>query len=86
MFVVICNCQELEEKLEYWMEKYDKDTEEKQAELNSLKTSRTNNLLLLSDLTKQVRITLNHPPDKADVFWYGFLMGTKKMPMHYGFL
>ncbi|XP_056421549.1 dynein regulatory complex protein 9 isoform X2 [Hyla sarda] len=45
--------QELEEKLEYWMEKYDKDTEEKQAELNALKTSRTNDLLLLSDLTKQ---------------------------------
>ncbi|XP_075717965.1 dynein regulatory complex protein 9 isoform X1 [Rhinoderma darwinii] len=45
--------QELEEKLEYWMEKYDKDTEEKQAELNSLKTSRTNDLSLLSDLTKQ---------------------------------
>ncbi|XP_069830682.1 dynein regulatory complex protein 9 [Dendropsophus ebraccatus] len=45
--------QELEEKLEFWMEKYDKDTEEKQAELNSLKTSRTNDLLLLSELTKQ---------------------------------
>ncbi|KAM3931808.1 dynein regulatory complex protein 9 [Leptodactylus fuscus] len=45
--------QELEEKLEYWMEKYDKDTEEKQAELNALKTSRTNDLALLNDLAKQ---------------------------------
>ncbi|KAM4040623.1 dynein regulatory complex protein 9 [Anomaloglossus baeobatrachus] len=45
--------QELEEKLEYWMEKYDKDTEEKQAELNSLKTSRANDLSLLNDLMKQ---------------------------------
>ncbi|XP_073445396.1 dynein regulatory complex protein 9 [Dendrobates tinctorius] len=45
--------QELEEKLEYWMEKYDKDTEEKQVELNALKTSRTNDLSLLSELTKQ---------------------------------
>ncbi|KAG8586308.1 hypothetical protein GDO81_005335 [Engystomops pustulosus] len=45
--------QELEEKLEYWMEKYDKDTEEKQAELNTLKTSRTNDLSLLTDLAKQ---------------------------------
>ncbi|XP_066459038.1 dynein regulatory complex protein 9 [Eleutherodactylus coqui] len=45
--------QKLEEQLEYWMEKYDKDTEEKQAELNSLKTSRTNDLSLLNDLAKQ---------------------------------
>ncbi|CAJ0966473.1 unnamed protein product, partial [Ranitomeya imitator] len=47
--------QELEEKLEYWMEKYDKDTEEKQAELNALKTSRANDLSLLNELAKQVR-------------------------------
>ncbi|CAI9532247.1 unnamed protein product [Staurois parvus] len=45
--------QELEEKLEYWMEKYDKDTEEKQAELNALKTARVNDLTLLQDLAKQ---------------------------------
>ncbi|XP_068137395.1 dynein regulatory complex protein 9 [Hyperolius riggenbachi] len=45
--------QELEEKLEYWMEKYDKDTEEKQAELNDLKTARVNDLTLLQDLAKQ---------------------------------
>ncbi|KAG8445007.1 hypothetical protein GDO86_009956 [Hymenochirus boettgeri] len=41
--------QELEEKLEYWMEKYDKDTEEKQAELNSLKASRAQDLTLLQE-------------------------------------
>ncbi|XP_018432029.1 PREDICTED: IQ domain-containing protein G [Nanorana parkeri] len=45
--------QELEEKLEYWMEKYDKDTDEKQAELNALKTARVNDLTLLQDLAKQ---------------------------------
>ncbi|XP_063772636.1 dynein regulatory complex protein 9 isoform X3 [Pseudophryne corroboree] len=45
--------QELEEKLEYWMEKYDKDTEEKQAELNALKTAKVNDLTLLQDLAKQ---------------------------------
>ncbi|XP_053316754.1 dynein regulatory complex protein 9 [Spea bombifrons] len=45
--------QELEEKLEYWMEKYDKDTEEKQTELNNLKSARANDLTLLQDLAKQ---------------------------------
>ncbi|KAM9316133.1 dynein regulatory complex protein 9 [Gastrophryne carolinensis] len=45
--------QELEEKLEYWMEKYEKDTEEKQAELNALKTARVNDLTLLQELVKQ---------------------------------
>ncbi|XP_075058487.1 dynein regulatory complex protein 9 [Mixophyes fleayi] len=47
--------QELEEKLEYWMEKYDKDTEEKQAELTALKTARVNDLTLLQDLAKKYR-------------------------------
>ncbi|MEE6509641.1 hypothetical protein FKM82_027100 [Ascaphus truei] len=47
--------QELEEKLEYWMEKYDKDTEAKQAELTALKTSRANDLTLLQELAKQYK-------------------------------
>ncbi|KAM4771321.1 dynein regulatory complex protein 9-like isoform 3-T3 [Rhinophrynus dorsalis] len=47
--------QELEEKLEYWMEKYDKDTEEKQAELNSLKASRANDLILFQELALQYK-------------------------------
>ncbi|XP_053566289.1 dynein regulatory complex protein 9 [Bombina bombina] len=47
--------QELEEKLEYWMDKYDKDTEEKQAELNSLKMSRANDLSLLQELANKCK-------------------------------
>ncbi|XP_051841454.1 dynein regulatory complex protein 9 isoform X1 [Antechinus flavipes] len=47
--------QKLEEKLEYWMEKYDKDTEAKQNELNSLKYARTSDLATLQDLAKQLR-------------------------------
>ncbi|KAM8953669.1 dynein regulatory complex protein 9 [Pelodytes ibericus] len=47
--------QELEEKLELWMEKFDKETEEKQAELNNLKTSRAHDLTLLQELAKQYK-------------------------------
>ncbi|XP_078266366.1 dynein regulatory complex protein 9-like isoform X3 [Rhinoraja longicauda] len=41
--------QDLEEKLELWMEKYDKDIEAKQNELISLKISKVNNLQRLRD-------------------------------------
>lgn len=34
-----CLFQELEEKVEYWMEKYDKDVEAKQHELDVLKVA-----------------------------------------------
>ncbi|XP_048362940.1 dynein regulatory complex protein 9 [Sphaerodactylus townsendi] len=44
----------IEEKLEYWMEKYEKDTEAKQQELNSLKASRTADQIALQELAKQV--------------------------------
>ncbi|XP_074070824.1 dynein regulatory complex protein 9 isoform X2 [Macrotis lagotis] len=47
--------QKLEEKLEYWMEKYDKDTEMKQNELNSLKSAKASDLATLQDLAKQIR-------------------------------
>ncbi|XP_044522661.1 dynein regulatory complex protein 9 [Gracilinanus agilis] len=47
--------QKLEEKLEYWMEKYDKDTEMKQNELNSLKAAKASDLATLQDLAKQLR-------------------------------
>ncbi|XP_054838676.1 dynein regulatory complex protein 9 [Eublepharis macularius] len=43
----------IEEKLEYWMEKYEKDTEAKQQELNSLKASRTADQIALQELAKQ---------------------------------
>lgn len=46
---------ELEEKLEYWMEKYDKDTEAKQQELNALKSAKASNLAALEELAKQYR-------------------------------
>uniref|UniRef100_A0A8C4YJL2 IQ motif containing G n=1 Tax=Gopherus evgoodei TaxID=1825980 RepID=A0A8C4YJL2_9SAUR len=48
--------QKLEEKLEYWMEKYEKDTESKQQELNTLKASKANDLAALQELAKQCRL------------------------------
>ncbi|XP_029472247.1 dynein regulatory complex protein 9 isoform X2 [Rhinatrema bivittatum] len=47
--------RELEEKLEHWMEKYDKDTEAKQQELNDLKSAQYSDQQLLQDLAKQYR-------------------------------
>ncbi|XP_075794301.1 dynein regulatory complex protein 9 isoform X3 [Pelodiscus sinensis] len=46
----------LEEKLEYWMEKYEKDTEAKQQELNALKASKANDLAALQELAKKCRL------------------------------
>lgn len=43
---------ELEEKVEYWMEKYDKDVEAKTHELDVLKASKANDLARLQELTK----------------------------------
>ncbi|XP_036760770.2 dynein regulatory complex protein 9 isoform X1 [Manis pentadactyla] len=47
--------QKLEEKLEFWMEKYDKDTEMKQNELNALKSAKASNLAHLQDLARTLR-------------------------------
>ncbi len=47
--------QELEQKVEYWMEKYDKDVEAKQHELDVLKASKAKDLERLQELTKLVR-------------------------------
>ncbi|KAL7870905.1 hypothetical protein SRHO_G00084020 [Serrasalmus rhombeus] len=49
------NQTSLGEKLEYWMERYEKDTEDKQQELNTLKINKTNNLAQLQDLAKKYR-------------------------------
>ncbi|MCJ8733645.1 hypothetical protein PDJAM_G00226030 [Pangasius djambal] len=49
------NQTSLEEKLEHWMERYDNDTEDKQRELNTLKTNKSNNLAQLQDLAKKYR-------------------------------
>ncbi|XP_032120126.1 dynein regulatory complex protein 9 [Sapajus apella] len=47
--------QKLEERLEFWMEKYDKDTEMKQSELNALKAAKASDLAHLQDLAKTIR-------------------------------
>uniref|UniRef100_A0A8D2CRY9 Dynein regulatory complex protein 9 n=1 Tax=Sciurus vulgaris TaxID=55149 RepID=A0A8D2CRY9_SCIVU len=47
--------QKLEEKLEFWMEKFDKDTEMKQNELNALKAAKASDLAHLQDLAKTIR-------------------------------
>uniref|UniRef100_A0A670ZMZ4 IQ motif containing G n=1 Tax=Pseudonaja textilis TaxID=8673 RepID=A0A670ZMZ4_PSETE len=47
--------QHIEEKLEYWMEKYEKETEAKQQALNNLKSSRAADQAALMELAKQCR-------------------------------
>ncbi|XP_069928359.1 dynein regulatory complex protein 9 isoform X2 [Oryctolagus cuniculus] len=47
--------EKLEEKLEFWMEKFDKDTEMKQNELNALKAAKASDLAHLQDLAKLIR-------------------------------
>ncbi|XP_076974181.1 dynein regulatory complex protein 9 isoform X2 [Tamandua tetradactyla] len=47
--------QKLEEKLEFWMEKFDKDTETKQNELNALKAAKASDLAHLQDLARMLR-------------------------------
>lgn len=44
----------LEGKLEYWIAKYEKDTEEKSRELDILKSSKAKDLERLQELTKLV--------------------------------
>jgi len=44
----------LETKLEYWIAKYEKDTEEKARELDVLKSSKAKDLERLQELTKLV--------------------------------
>ncbi|NXQ79849.1 DRC9 protein, partial [Nyctibius grandis] len=43
----------VEEKLEYWMDKYEKDTDAKDEELDALKASKANNLEMLQRLAKE---------------------------------
>nr|XP_003477022.2 IQ domain-containing protein G isoform X2 [Cavia porcellus] len=47
--------QRLQEKLEFWMEKFDKDTEMKQNKLNALKATKASDLAHLQDLAKTIR-------------------------------
>jgi len=46
----------LDSKLEYWIAKYEKDTEEKTRELEILKGSKAKDLERLQELTKLVRV------------------------------
>ncbi|NWU99079.1 DRC9 protein, partial [Upupa epops] len=45
--------QKVEEKLEYWMNKYENDTDAKDKELNALKALKANNLEMLQSLAKE---------------------------------
>lgn len=45
--------QILEDKVEYWMDKYDRDVEQKQHELDVLKASKANDLAKLQELTQK---------------------------------
>lgn len=47
------NHQILEDKVEYWMDKYDRDVEQKQHELDVLKASKANDLAKLQELTQK---------------------------------
>ncbi|KAF5894476.1 IQ domain-containing protein G, partial [Clarias magur] len=49
------NITSLEDKLEYWMEHYDKDMEDKQQELSDIKTNRSNNLTQLQELANKYK-------------------------------
>ncbi|NXE04847.1 DRC9 protein, partial [Lophotis ruficrista] len=48
--------QTMEEKLEYWMDKYEKDTDAKDEELDALKASKANNLEMLQRLAKECQM------------------------------
>lgn len=54
------NLQELEKKVEIWMEKYEKDVEAKQHELDVLKASKAKDLEKLQELTKLVGTAIIH--------------------------
>lgn len=47
--------QKVEEKLEYWVDKYENDTDAKDEELDALKASKANNLEMLQRLAEEVR-------------------------------
>lgn len=47
--------QKVEEKLEYWVDKYENDTDAKDAELEALKESKANNLEMLQRFASEVR-------------------------------
>lgn len=48
--------QDLSRKLEYWIDKFEKDKDAKQYELDVLKATKAKDLERLQDLSKQVSI------------------------------
>ncbi|KFV49498.1 IQ domain-containing protein G, partial [Tyto alba] len=48
--------KKVEEKLEFWMDKYENDTEAKEEELDALKASKANNLEMLQRLAKECQM------------------------------
>ncbi|NXD76478.1 DRC9 protein, partial [Halcyon senegalensis] len=48
--------KKVEEKLEYWVDKYEKDTDAKDAELDALKASKANNLEILQRLAEECQM------------------------------
>ncbi|NXJ73582.1 DRC9 protein, partial [Trogon melanurus] len=48
--------KKVEEKLEYWVDKYENDTDAKDNELEALKASRANNLAMLQRLAKECQM------------------------------
>ncbi|NXT30233.1 DRC9 protein, partial [Syrrhaptes paradoxus] len=48
--------QQVEEKLEYWMDKYERDADAKDKELDALKASKANNLEMLQSLAEECRM------------------------------
>lgn len=51
--------QKVEEKLEYWVDKYENDTDAKDEELDALKASKANNLEMLQRLAKEVSSSIS---------------------------
>ena len=60
MAISICYFQKLQKLVEHWMEKYDKDVEAKQKQLDILKASKAKDLERLKDLTKLVSGMFNN--------------------------
>uniref|UniRef100_A0A8C0EI59 IQ motif containing G n=1 Tax=Bubo bubo TaxID=30461 RepID=A0A8C0EI59_BUBBB len=71
----------VEEKLEYWSDKYENDTDAKDKELDALKAAKANNLEMLQRLAEEVRQQqhLRAHPCKTGFFLPSFRYGTRTM-------
>lgn len=75
--------QKVKEKLEYWIEKYNKDTAAKDEELDDLRALKAENLETMQRFAKEVRHQqhLNVQPCKIALgfFLHSFRQGTRTM-------